>query len=39
MSYLAVTLLGFKFSGTMGLIVVIGAVVVLAVLYDAWRRR
>ena len=39
MSLLAVTIFGFKFSGTLAIIIVIAIVVVVAGLYVAMRER
>ncbi len=39
MDLLAITLLGFKFSGTLALVVVVVVVVVLGLLWFAWSRQ
>jgi hypothetical protein len=39
MDLLAITLLGFKFSGTLALVVVVVVVVVLGLLWFAWTRQ
>jgi hypothetical protein len=39
MDLLAITLLGFKFSGTLALLVVVVGVVVLGLLWFAWTRQ
>jgi type IV secretory pathway VirB2 component (pilin) len=39
MDLLAITLLGFKFSGTLALVVAVVAVVALGLLWFAWTRQ
>jgi hypothetical protein len=39
MDLLAITLLGFKFSGTLALVVVVVVVVILGLLWFAWTRQ
>jgi hypothetical protein len=39
MDLLAITLLGFKFSGTLALVVVVVVVVALGLLWFAWTRQ